>query len=347
MKRHTDGRMSKPIIGITMGDFNGIGPEITLKEVLGPAVRRCCYPVLIGSMAVYEYYARRLRCRITLRQLPPDGMLAGPAGIPVVTLAEERIPLIRPGTTSAEAGELAANAIEVATSLALKGAIDAIVTAPISKSAMARAGYRYPGQTEFLADLSRSEGVIMMLVAKDFRVGLATIHVPLRSVAGAISAQGLLTKLRIMERSLRRDFGIPAPRIAVLGVNPHAGEGGWLGKEDQRTILPAVHAARRARIRTDGPFPADGFFGSGMERRYDAILAMYHDQGLIPLKMKGFDVGVNYSAGLRIIRTSPDHGTAFDIAGKGIASGSSMREAIRLAATIYHNRLRKSHDPIR
>ena len=347
MKPHTVGRRGKPIIGITMGDFNGIGPEISLKEVVHPAVRRCCFPVLIGSMAVYEHYARRLDRRITLRQLPPDGLLAGRSGIPVFSIAEERMPLIRPGAASTEAGMLAAGAIEASVRLAQEGVIDAIVTAPVSKSSIHRAGYHYPGQTEFLADLSRSGGVVMMLIARDFRVGLATIHTPLRNVPGAITERGLREKLTVIARSLRVDFGIPSPRIAVLGLNPHAGESGILGSEEQRTILPAIRSAKRAGVDAEGPFPADGFFGAGMERRYDAVLAMYHDQGLIPLKIKGFDVGVNYSAGLRIIRTSPDHGTAFDIAGRGVASSSSMREAIRLAATIYHNRTRRSHGPLR
>ncbi len=330
-----------------MGDFNGIGPEIALKAVADPVVRRCCLPVLIGSMAVFEHYARSLGHKMTLRQLTPEYSIDGPSGIPVVSLAEDRRPVIRPGTVSEEAGGFAAEAITEAARLALEGVIDGIVTAPVSKDSLARAGYHYPGQTEFLADLSGSRNVVMMLVADSFRVGLATVHVPLRHVSQAVSAKSLVSKLRVMDASLRRDLGISAPTIAVLGLNPHAGEGGILGHEELEKILPAIRSARRSRIGAEGPFPADGFFGSGRERLYDAILAMYHDQGLIPLKMKGFDIGVNYSAGLRIIRTSPDHGTAFDIAGKCIASSSSMREAVRLAATIFHNRSRRSHDPFR
>jgi 4-hydroxythreonine-4-phosphate dehydrogenase len=216
-----------------------------------------------------------------------------------------------------------------------------MVTAPVSKEAMFRSGYRYPGQTEFLTRRSGAKSSAMMLVADDFRVALATVHLPLKRVSRALSSERIVKKLRLIDTTLRRDFAIRRPRIAVLGLNPHAGEGGHLGSEEISTITPAISRARKDGIRAFGPFPADGFFGAGSFRGYDAVLAMYHDQGLVPLKMKAFSSGVNFSAGLSIVRTSPDHGTAFDIAGRGIADPRSMIEAIKLAASVIRNRGRK------
>ena len=243
-----------------MGDFNGIGPEIALKAVADPVVRRCCLPVLIGSMAVFEHYARSLGHKMTLRQLTPEYSIDGPSGIPVVSLAEDRRPVIRPGTVSEEAGGFAAEAITEAARLALEGVIDGIVTAPVSKDSLARAGYHYPGQTEFLADLSGSRNVVMMLVADSFRVGLATVHVPLRHVSQAVSAKSLVSKLRVMDASLRRDLGISAPTIAVLGLNPHAGEGGHSGARGTRENPSGDPFGKTVPHRGGGALPRRRFF---------------------------------------------------------------------------------------
>ncbi|RIK76264.1 4-hydroxythreonine-4-phosphate dehydrogenase PdxA, partial [candidate division KSB1 bacterium] len=217
---------------------------------------------------------------------------------------------------------------------------DAIVTGPIAKVALAAAGYNYPGQTEFIAERQGAKHFAMMLIAGSFRVALVTTHLPLRNVAAAITQEKIIDKLRVLHRELRSRFNIPAPKIAVTGLNPHAGESGMLGKEEEEIIKPALAQAQREGIAASGPFSADALFGRYANRTgdeklsFDAFLTMYHDQGLIPLKMAGFGRAVNYTAGLPIVRTSPDHGTAFDIAGKGIANPTSMIEAIQLAVDI-------------
>jgi 4-hydroxythreonine-4-phosphate dehydrogenase len=200
------------------------------------------------------------------------------------------------------------------------------------------AGHNEPGQTEILSRLTKSENVAMMLIAGKFRICLATVHLPLRQVYKEVKRAVVIKKLKILQDSMKKEFLIPRPKIAVLGLNPHAGENGALGKEEKTEIRPAISKAKKLGIDASGPFPADGFFGAGLQKEYDTILAMYHDQGLIPLKMSGFEIGVNYSAGLRIVRTSPDHGTAFDLAGKGTASHRSMMEAIKLAVSVSRNR---------
>jgi 4-hydroxythreonine-4-phosphate dehydrogenase len=220
------------------------------------------------------------------------------------------------------------------------GHADAVVTAPVSKQALHLAGIRVPGQTEMLQQLTRSKQVAMMLVSPTLRVGLVTIHVPLRAVSSTLTADLLLSRCMLVYDALRGDWRISRPRLAVLGLNPHAGEGGDIGTEEQRLILPAIAALRRKGIRAEGPFPADAFFARYAPGSYDAVIAMYHDQGLIPIKMSAGGRAVNVSVGLPIVRTSPDHGTAFDIAGRGIADPRSMVEAIRLAVLIARNRRR-------
>ncbi|MBI4546738.1 MAG: 4-hydroxythreonine-4-phosphate dehydrogenase PdxA [Ignavibacteriae bacterium] len=328
MTRIRQAYRNKPIIAITMGDYNGIGPEVTLKSVCSPQIRKLCIPFLVGSLKVYEFYARRCRIRIKLKEIEffPNRE------------SKDSIALIEPGHVSATAGKYAGESIGIASQLCLDGLVDGMVTAPVSKQAMHRAGYLYPGQTEMLAELTRTSRAAMMLVANNFRVGLATIHVPLKDVAKKISRKRIAEQITIIHQSLQSDFAIRSPKIAVLGLNPHAGENRVFGEEEKKWIVPTIRQAQRKKIDASGPFSADGFFGSGAYTSYDAVLAMYHDQGLIPLKMKGFNVGVNFTAGLPIVRTSPDHGTAFDIAGKGIADPRSMIEAIKLAVTIIKNR---------
>lgn len=339
----------KPLIAITMGDKNGIGPEVILKSLRSPAVRRICSPVLVGSPDVFDYYSRKLGLPASLIQLEKaepssGGILVLNPGIPVLEIIGNRYrPApgsrgVKPGTISAESGRDAATALGRAISLCLDGGVDAMVTGPVSKDAMFRSGYRFPGQTEMLAKRTGARNVAMMLVAGNLRVALATVHLPIKDVSRALTTAHIVRKLKVVHDSLRIDFAIRSPRIAVLGLNPHAGERGHIGKEDERQIRPAITRARRMKIRAEGPFPADGFFGSGAHKAYDAVLAMYHDQGLIPFKLMGFTTGVNFSAGLPIVRTSPDHGTAFDIAGKGKADPGSMIAAIRLAASIARNR---------
>jgi 4-hydroxythreonine-4-phosphate dehydrogenase len=320
-----------------MGDFNGTGPEVILRSLCSPAVRALCTPVVIGSIDVLEHYARALRIAVTLREVESMPIDPGP-GIPVLPVRPHHVVRITPGKFSRESGLLSALAIEEAVRLWAAGFADAIVTAPVSKEAMHVAGYAVPGQTEMFLRLSGGERVAMMLVAGDFRVGLATVHHPLADVPRLLTRALILEKLGIIRDALQTDFAVRAPRIAVLGLNPHAGEHGILGKEEETVIIPALAAARARGFRVEGPFPADAFFGLQSFTSYDAVLAMYHDQGLIPLKMKGFRIGVNFSAGLPLVRTSPDHGTAFDIAGKGTADPTSMTRAIRMAVMIARHR---------
>jgi 4-hydroxythreonine-4-phosphate dehydrogenase len=332
----------KPILAITMGDFNGIGPEVVLKAVLSPAVRRICSPLLVGSIDVFALVAHQLRLRINLKEVDTISHSRESNVAPVFNIRRFHKPTVRPGRMLKEAGDFAGDAIEIAAKLCLQGIAHGMVTAPVSKQALNAAGFRFEGQTQMLAKLCRCDSVLMMLIADQFRVGLATIHTPIKKVPNELSTNLLVEKLRVVNRSLKHDFGIRNPAIAVLGLNPHAGENGLLGREEGTIIQPAIRFARRRKMNITGPFPADGFFGSTAYKSFDAVLAMYHDQGLIPLKMQGFNIGVNFSAGLPIVRTSPDHGTAFDIAGKGIADPTSTIKAIELAAAIIRNRNKRT-----
>jgi 4-phospho-D-threonate 3-dehydrogenase / 4-phospho-D-erythronate 3-dehydrogenase len=328
----------KSTIALTIGDFNGIGPEIILKSITHKTFDKSIQPILVGSTEVFDYYARRLKLPLTFETVEsvPSKFSAGV--IPVIDTFPITVKNIQAGKIAPDAGKCAGTAIERAAQLCTKKNVDAMVTGPISKEALHYAGYNFPGQTEMLAMLSRSSRVTMMLIAKNFRIGLTTIHLPISEVAQNIFQERIIEKLETMFESLKVDFGIDAPSIAVLGLNPHAGENGTIGKEEKEIIAPAIAKARLKGITAEGPFAADGFFGMKREKEFDAVLAMYHDQGLIPLKMSGFHDGVNYSAGLKIIRTSPDHGTAFDLAGKGKANPQSMLAAIHMAHDIIAQR---------
>jgi 4-hydroxythreonine-4-phosphate dehydrogenase len=308
----------RPRIAISAGDPNGIGPEVALKCALDAAVRRRLDPVLVGHPANLRAHAALLG----LEELPcpvidPDAGKSFDWGL---------------GRVSADAGRVAMQAVEKATRLCLEGECDAMVTAPISKEAIRMAGYAAPGHTEFIAGLCGSAKHIMILVSDDLRVGLVTGHVPLREVADAITVKRVSSRLKSLSDSLRKDFGVVEPRVAVLGLNPHAGDGGVLGREEMEVIRPGMEEA--GSVECHGPFPADGFFGNRSYRDFDGVLAMYHDQGLAPFKTIAFGAGVNFTAGLPIVRTSPDHGTAFDIAGQNRARPDSMRAALLLAADI-------------
>ena len=331
----------KPLLAITMGDYNGIGPEVTLLCALNPKVQNICTPLLIGSIDVYEFYAKRLGYRLNLIEIDTLPPRAKSNSIYVFHIRKFQHPVTKPGILSNEAGEYAGEAIEIAASLCLQGFTDGMITAPVSKFALQQAGYNYPGQTEMLAHYCKTKKHAMMLIAGNFRVGLATIHIPLKKVPSSITKELLREKLTVIHTSCKKDFGIQKPRIAVLSLNPHAGEQGMLGTEENSILIPVIREANKKRYHVEGPFPSDGFFGTLRHHQYDAIIAMYHDQGLIPLKLSGFNTGVNFTAGLPIVRTSPDHGTAFDIAGKGAADPSSMIEAIRLALNIISNRRKK------
>lgn len=326
----------KPIVAITVGDFNGIGPEVVLKSVNHPDVRKVCQPLLVGPVNAFIYYALKFKIRLPVVALGESPL--PPPLVPIVDTCELKPSAITPGKVSRAAGFIAANAIEVAVNLVQEQKAHAIVTAPVSKRALHLANIAFAGQTEMVQRLSHSSRVAMMLVSDTLRVGLATIHIPISRVAQTLTRPLLREKIQLMHDALRHDWKIRSPKIAVLGLNPHASEGGDIGREDLDIVARVVKEFRIRKMRIEGPFPADSFFGKYKPGMYDAIVAMYHDQGLIPLKMSSFGKGVNISVGLNIVRTSPDHGTAFDIAGKGIANPGSIIEAIKLATLVATNR---------
>lgn len=329
----------RPRIAVTHGDPNGIGPEVVLRCLIDARMQRFFEPVLVGSAHVFRVHAEKLGLDIAFRSLeesPDSGALA----VHDIKPGEE--PPVNFGAIAKEAGQLSMQAVTAATDLALAGKADAVVTAPISKEAIALADYAVRGHTEFIAQRAGSKSYAMMLVADGLRVGLVTGHMSIWNVPKRVTTKAILEKINVMTNSLQRDFGIPRPKIAVLGLNPHAGDGGVLGREEGKTISPAILQCRDTGTLVFGPFSADGFFGAGSYRHYDAVLAMYHDQGLVPFKTLAFGRGVNYTAGLPIVRTSPDHGTAFDIAGQGKASYGSMRSALFLARDIVRERRRQA-----
>ncbi len=319
--------VKKPKVAITLGDANGIGPEVTLKSLADEALLCSVDPVIVGSEAVLEAHAYEIaNCKLQV------------ANLSILEVGGGTAPAVQFGKTTKAAGALAVRAIEKAVDLCLEGAVEAMVTAPISKEAVRRAGFAYPGHTEFIAARTGSDSHMMLMVSEVLRVGLVSAHVPLRDAHAAVTQARMLEKLRILTVSLRRDFGIDAPRIAVLGLNPHAGDGGVIGREEIEIIAPALEAARAEGLPAEGPFPADGFFGARRHEHFDAVLATYHDQGLVPFKTLSFGRGVNFTAGLPIVRTSPDHGTAFDLAGQDRADAGSMKAALRLACTVARRR---------
>jgi 4-hydroxythreonine-4-phosphate dehydrogenase len=326
----------KPVIAITIGDFNGIGPEIGLKASIHPSVKKICSPVLVGPYEIFADTARRLkiRARLAKSSLP----LLQRSILPVIDTGDGLLSDLECGRPTKSSGKTAGAALERAIELCISRKVSGMTTAPVSKEALNLAGYNFPGQTEMIALLSGSREVMMILVSDLMRVGLVTIHSGLKDVASQISMEKIREKVSIIDSSLKKDFLINNGKIAVLGLNPHNGENGIIGTEENQIIIPAISQSRSSGIDVYGPFSADSFFGRHEYKKYGAIVAMYHDQGLIPLKMSSFGRGVNYSAGLKIVRTSPDHGTAYDIAGKNRANISSMLEAIKLAVKISNNR---------
>jgi 4-hydroxythreonine-4-phosphate dehydrogenase len=324
-------------LAISMGDYNGIGPEIILKTFSLDALKDSVTPVIFGSEKVFRFYGDLCDLDIPLQKItsPED---AEPGVINIIDVTDESQVVIEPGVIDVRAGKVAVAAIREATMACLSNRADAIVTAPISKEAVNKAGFPHPGHTEFLAELCKTSGFVMLLVHEGLRVGLVTIHIPIHAVKERISEESITERIAIIHRGLITDFGLEHPRIAILGLNPHAGDGGVIGREELDVIIPAIDSLKRNGFHVDGPFPADGFFGSRQYNMFDAVLAMYHDQGLVPFKTIAFHAGVNVTLGLPIVRTSPDHGTAFALAGKNQAEPRSFREAVELAAKIVNNR---------
>lgn len=337
--KHTD----KPRIGITLGDIHGIGPEVVLKALQDNRITNLITPVLYGSGRVVSYYKKQLNLEeFNYSQVKTPGQFF-PKSVNVVNCWEDQVEII-PGKPSTQSGKFAALALNQAVMDIKSGLLDAIVTAPIDKHTIKSETFLFTGHTEFLAHVFDTKNYVMMLVHGNLRVGLVTEHIPLRDVSAAITKERIESKLTTLENSLRKDFNITKPKIAVLALNPHAGDNSTIGTEDDQIIKPLIHEWKQKGKLLFGPFPADGFFGSGAHTKYDAILAIYHDQGLIPFKSIAFDSGVNFTAGLPIVRTSPDHGTAYSIAGKNQASENSMREAIYMAVDILKSRAEPSKE---
>lgn len=330
----------KPIIAITIGDFNGIGPEISLRSAMHPSIKRICQPVLVGPLNVFEHIRSELKIKTKIGKAVIP--MLNRSGVPVIDVGDGIWADVQYGSVTKAGGKSAGAAIEQAVFLAVRGDVSAVVTAPVSKKALNLAGYNFPGQTEMIAMLSRSNRFTMMLVSNEMRIGLITTHVPLASVANNLSIEKVCEKIRVVHDALMDNYRIKKPKLALLSLNPHGGEDGLLGPEERDIIQPALEKLREEGINVEGPFSADAFFGTHQHKNYDAVMAMYHDQGLIPLKLTSFEKGVNFSAGLNIIRTSPDHGTAYDIAGKGKANITSMIEAIKLAALFSKNQVKRS-----
>ncbi len=334
--------MMKPIIAITMGDPAGIGPEIIVKALSKPRgnrVRQLCRPVVIGNRAVMEKASTRLKPSIKIRSITdPETAVSSNAGMDLIELENTDLSHRVTGRPNAAGGRAAVEAIRTAARLAMDRRVDAIVTAPISKEALHAAGYSYPGHTELLAELSGANEVGMLMVSPPrskedpgLRILLATTHLAMRDVPQHLTRERVQSAIRLAHDAAVRLFKIRRPRLAVTGLNPHAGEGGLFGREEDEIIRPAIESARRDGIPVIGPKPADSLIRQAFEGKYDLVVAMYHDQALIPIKLLGFGRAVNVTVGLPFIRTSPDHGTAYDIAGKGVADPGSLIEAIRMA----------------
>jgi 4-hydroxythreonine-4-phosphate dehydrogenase len=330
-------RKNKPVIGISIGDINGIGPEVTIKALLDNRLQKLITPVIYAHGKILTFYRKQLELEdfnfMQIRNIDE----VHHKKVNVINVIEES-PEVIPGVETQEAGKLALLALDQAIIDLQSGKIDGLVTAPLNKNNVNSPEKTFIGHTEYLTQAFKSEESLMFLVAEDIRVGLVTGHLPLSQVAIHVTADNIKRKLDIMLNSLKEDFGIGKPRVAVLGLNPHAGEDGLLGKEEENIIQPVIKEYKDKGHLVFGPYPADGFFGMMHQKKFDGVLAMYHDQGLIPFKSLAFETGVNFTAGLPIVRTSPDHGTAYTIAGKKIAEEGSMRAAILQAYDIIKNR---------
>ena len=324
-------------VGITQGDINGVGYEIIFKTFENPEMFEICTPVVFGSPKAAAYHRKALEMEIPYNAIEKaSDAQAGKLNIINCNNDELHIEL---GCSNAEAGQAAFQALEKAVEAYKKGEVDVLVTAPIDKSAIQSEQFKFPGHTEYLQECSgEGDKALMILCSDDLRVAVATSHLALRDIPAAITPELLEEKITLLNESLKKDFNIDAPKIAVLSLNPHAGDNGLLGKEEIEVITPTIRKMNDGGIFCYGPFAVDGFMGSGKYDQFDAILAMYHDQGLAPLKALAMNAGINFTAGLSIIRTSPAHGVAYDIAGQGVADENSFRQAIYAAIDIMRNR---------
>jgi 4-hydroxythreonine-4-phosphate dehydrogenase len=327
----------KPIIGITIGDINGIGPEILLQTFDDNRLLEMMTPVIFGSTKALSFYKKNLPDNKLQLNGIKDFEAINPKLVNVFNCWDEDVE-VQPGAETAAAGKCAVRALQVATQCLKDGQIHGMVTMPINKNNTQVADFKYTGHTPFLKDKFGAKDVLMLMVTDSLKVALLTEHVPVAEIAKHVTKENIISKINLLQQSLIKDFGISTPKIAVLGLNPHAGDGGLIGKEEKEIIKPTIEELQAKGLKVYGPFAADGFFARQSDAQFDAVLAMYHDQGLIPFKSFDKEQGVNYTAGLSVVRTSPDHGTAYDIAGKGIANPSSFLEAMYTCIDILNQR---------
>ena len=328
----------KLIVGITQGDGNGISYEVIIKALADERTLDMFTPVIYGSSKIFGFYKKLLH---EIDNINTHVVMSArdirPKCVNIVNCLPENV-FVEPGQPTSESAKCAMTSLECAVKDIKEGLIDVLVTAPINKRAMVNEGFGYTGHTEYMQQEFGVKDVTMLMVAGRLKVAVVTGHIPFKEVHTTLSVDKIMSKLRMMKASLQRDFGIVEPKIAVLGLNPHCGDGGLLGDEEEKIILPAVQKAQSEGILSFGPYSPDGFFGLGNFLKFDAVLAMFHDQGLIPFKALAFEEGVNFTAGLPIVRTSPDHGTAYEMAGRDLADPQSMKSAIYTAIDIYHRR---------
>lgn len=327
-------KKARPIIGISIGDINGIGPEVTMKAIISNKTYKSFTPLIYAHGKIITFYRKLLNLEefnfVQIRSIDEIQHRK----VNVINISED-CPEVIPGVETHEAGKFALEVLTAAVNDLKEGKIQALVTAPVNKNNINTPELPFVGHTEFITGAVGANTSLMLMVAEHFRVGLITGHLPLSKVSESITKELIIKKTKILIKSLEKDFGINKPKIAILGLNPHAGEEGLLGDEEMNLIRPAINELKDQNQYVFGPYPADGFFGMMHQTKFDGIIAMYHDQGLIPFKSIAFSSGVNFTAGLPVIRTSPDHGTAYPIAGKNLADEGSMRTAILLAADIY------------
>jgi 4-hydroxythreonine-4-phosphate dehydrogenase len=327
----------KPIIGFTCGDINGIGLELIIKVLSDNRVLDICTPVVFANNKAINFYRKTLPETNMNLAIVKDSTKINPKQINVFNCWEEEV-AITPGTMNDLGGKYAVISLTTAANALKAGKIDGLVTMPIHKKNIQTADFNYTGHTPYLKKLFELSDVVMLMVAANMKIGLLTEHLPVKDVSQVITKASIISKLNVMNQSLKKDFGITKPKIAVLGLNPHAGDEGLIGKEEIEIIKPAIIEAKQKDIFCFGPYSADAFFARGQHEKFDAVLALYHDQGLIPFKSLSLGEGINYTAGMKAVRTSPDHGTAFDIAGKGIADETSSRQALYGCIDIIFNR---------
>jgi len=324
-------KKSKPVIGITIGDINGVGPEVIIKALSDHRILNHMTPIIFGSTKVLSFYRNMLKCENFQYSEVKSIKEINTRKVNVVNCWSEMVE-IKVGQVTKEAGNCAFLALREGMKYLKENKIDAIVTAPINKKNIQRDDFQFIGHTDYISEELESKGNLMLMVGERLKIGVVTAHIPISEVSTQLTQELIEQKLNIMIKSLKNDFGVEKPKIALLGLNPHAGEDGLLGTEENEKIDPVIKKYKNKGHLVFGPFPSDGFFGTLQHFKYDGILAMYHDQGLIPFKLLEFEKGVNFTCGIPKVRTSPDHGTAYGIAGKNIASPTSMREALYLAS---------------